>query len=658
MENRRPLISALLVLFLAVNAFAYNNMGPHQRINEIALQRFTDKIMPSDPYLKNASLDGASCKGIAWDVSDGVADLSPLEYSQVIAVDRVKSMQNWIIDGGFSADEPEIPMALRHFYDPVRTPSYLTDYVKLYGIPHPEDPKTSAVDWAFTPSENLYSYAKGKEYFTLALADAEPGNVNYGKAWRSVGETMHLVSDMTVPAHVRNDGHIPKFDPDIYETTIGTSTIDAYMDGPIANLNYKCTDPKGKDLKTLMQDVAKWTNENFFSKDTVPQPDSDVTANKNEKYPSPGITGEQNSNGYYYRKIENYRNYDDSDASLSGMMRLATTQVTGVFFKKTIYKIDHKIVVQQKEILIPTAIRASESVLDAFLPRFTVKIDSAVNDPKNPGKKIVSAHIEHILTKEWPGDLTIGNGAHIVVGNTDNLLKLVDNLDNDRNQNRIKYSVPAKEGDKISVYYDLGGYKTGAAGQKSVDMESLILTPEDAPPGLKLEVNGPLDVEYSTGRQEVTLYNSRMDHMVTNGNSEYVVPGYDCVATNTLIVTVFFQPRIVDGADMLELLKKDNKRTSVGAMGIDGAGFDALYGQSGDNGFFAGHQAIFEKNGWIVNLAITGASDAMRKEAYKEWVAKCRDSLQKNDAKVFEDTTISNIDMVKHLARRIADKIA
>jgi hypothetical protein len=94
--------------------------------------------------------------------------------------------------------------------------------------------------------------------------------------------------------------------------------------------------------------------------------------------------------------------------------------------------------------LIPTAIRASESVLDAFLPRFALKIDSVIIDPKDSTKKIISAHIEHIPTKEWPSEPKIANGAHIVVGSTDNLLKLADNLDNSLNQNRIRYSVSAR----------------------------------------------------------------------------------------------------------------------------------------------------------------------------------------------------------------------
>jgi hypothetical protein len=189
-------------------------------------------------------------------------------------------------------------------------------------------------------------------------------------------------------------------------------------------------------------------------------------------------------------------------------------------------------------------------------------------------------------------------------------------------------------------------------------MESLILTAEDAPPGLKLESDEPLEVEYSTGRQDATLYNSQMDHTLNKyGNMQYVVPGFDCVATNTIGVTVFFQPRILDGVDTLEGLKKSIKRTSVGATGIGGAGFDAIYGQSEDNGFFTGYQAIYEKNGWIINIAITAASDTQRKEAYKSFAARCRQSMNKDDAKVFEDMTVTNIDMVKHLARRIADKI-
>ncbi len=68
------------------------------------------------------------------------------------------------------------------------------------------------MDWAFDRDLGSgyyiqdYSWNDGLRIYQEALASASCCNEKYGQAWRAVGETMHLVSDMTVPAHVRNDG--------------------------------------------------------------------------------------------------------------------------------------------------------------------------------------------------------------------------------------------------------------------------------------------------------------------------------------------------------------------------------------------------------------------------------------------------------------------
>ncbi|MDD9303989.1 MAG: hypothetical protein HUK40_17240 [Desulfobacter sp.] len=146
---------------------------------------------------------------------------------------------DWLIEGGFSADEPEIWMGLRHFFDPI-TGLYLTDFSHDWTTTIGNEtvkrltgrPEMDARTWALVgPAKNNFkpnpwTWEKGIGYMQKALACTDsPGKKDdlYAAAWRCLGETMHLMVDMTVPAHVRNDSHPGIWDkknglaPDPYE---------------------------------------------------------------------------------------------------------------------------------------------------------------------------------------------------------------------------------------------------------------------------------------------------------------------------------------------------------------------------------------------------------------------------------------------------------
>ncbi len=59
---------AALLLMISGQTMAYDDsIGAHSKINELAIAKFQSDIMPKDPYLINATLNGAKCSGIAWD---------------------------------------------------------------------------------------------------------------------------------------------------------------------------------------------------------------------------------------------------------------------------------------------------------------------------------------------------------------------------------------------------------------------------------------------------------------------------------------------------------------------------------------------------------------------------------------------------------------
>ena len=128
----------------------------------------------------------------------------------------------WIRDGGFEEDEPAW-RCLRHFHDPIKT----WNEAGLLNL------SESLIYWAqqSEPSDQLgesneYSWQSARTYFHQALLTGSEDQ--YAKTFRALGQVMHLVSDAAVPAHVRNDPHIPYiFDADPYENWVKKIVMDS-----------------------------------------------------------------------------------------------------------------------------------------------------------------------------------------------------------------------------------------------------------------------------------------------------------------------------------------------------------------------------------------------------------------------------------------------
>jgi hypothetical protein len=600
MENSRAVktilvtMGAVLVLSLCAQgflstqkAYAWDNVSTHPVINEFAFNNFVGQWMPYDPYLKNANLQGGLATGLAWDPTDGTSWFSATAKTPV---KRQKNIQEWLISGGFSADEPEFPMSLVHFYDPVRMPHYLTDTINDLpaGVGTWNNPNTDAYQWAFESTDNVFSFANGETYFQSALASRDSSDINYGKAWRSVGETMHLISDMTVPAHVRNDAHIPwgnLYDPMEYFADSGD--VQAYGTGYPATSDfgsYNTAYTTDKDIRTLFKEVATWTNQSFFSRDTVPQYNSNTTPNGKLAYPSPKVTINPTATEYYTTNFDGNKNFP-----------LARAAITGLIWKTPYLVVDQTVFDAQRKVLIPTAIKASAAVMDAFLPRFQVIIDKVEPDTKIKGNYVISAHIKQIPTREWPHDLIIRNGAHIVVNGVDTVVTTDTNLDNKDTLNTIKISLPAKEGNSVSANYVLGGYEVYSDNYKiSASSTVPVATPSSKPApttkptaapavGVVLESASTLSVMPSmNGGSIITLYT----------NTRMVNPGKPAEFS----FTVNGKPGTFTGAQLREY--------EFGVHGIElSTDMDIPYGAANVTVSYSGNDAVAEDGSRLASFS-------------------------------------------------------
>lgn len=467
MDNRWFLIAVIIVLVcipLQVTAYSNDNMGGHLLINQFAIESFERDI--ADLLPKGTSLRGEECWGWAWDETDGKADVGP---RNMIRVYRSKSLQNWIKDGGFSADEPERTMALVHFYDPRnRALAYLTDYQILVEVGtlwyggNFVNPERSAVDWAFDRDLGSgyfiqdYSWNDGLRYYRDALADTSRTNDKYGQAWRAVGETMHLVSDMTIPAHVRNDGH-PTFDQDPYENSVGPYQVRQFRDGKALEINYN----QGS-LENLMVRIADSVNRNFYSADTTPVRYVKPDLRSSYSYPEPSLEGlVPDADGYYY--------LDGRALAREDTILFQPALEAGVI--KNVYRLDEKVLNAQRSVLIPTAIRASAEVLDRFLPRFEAKLSIRKFLPEDPEDDQYEVYTTlkqvHTEPDAWSGyDLIVRNGAYMVEtppGGTPtekplSLTPVWAAPPPDPTFNNWGDLYKFKPGTKVQMKYDLGGY--------------------------------------------------------------------------------------------------------------------------------------------------------------------------------------------------------
>lgn len=172
-----------------------------------------------------------------------------------------KTAMAWIKSGGTREDD--FPRFLTHFYDP-------TTGNGLYFLIQ----QTSSKDWAKNISGNQWNWVLALDNFYTALTstNAYIRETRLAATFRGMGQIMHLVEDLTAPAHVRNDPHIPvSRDKDFYEAFTDKNFnpakgIISYTGYPVVDLStFSNFDSFWKNGG---KGLAEFTNQNFLSRNT------------------------------------------------------------------------------------------------------------------------------------------------------------------------------------------------------------------------------------------------------------------------------------------------------------------------------------------------------------------------------------------------------
>ena len=195
-----------------------------------------------------------------------------------------KEIFKWIGDGGIYEDKPPecfIPYwrSRHHFHNPIDNSGFsgIWDTGILSGM--------SAIDWAMQPvgsqSCGYYSWNDARDYYYKALtsADKTTRETNFAEAFRAIGQDMHLVQDMSVPEHTRNDGHLfSQYEDWVkgqnvsdYSVSVVSFTPSASIPLSIYNLfdteQYSGMNPDITAQSTI--GLAEYSNANFLSPDTI-----------------------------------------------------------------------------------------------------------------------------------------------------------------------------------------------------------------------------------------------------------------------------------------------------------------------------------------------------------------------------------------------------
>lgn len=476
------LLLTALFLFAAVPAEAWSQ-HTHRQINLEAVKLFLSHTKGKEKYRLGPFADTGLTEPLRGIAVGG----SSLLVSDFLPTEGVLSPRGWIISGGDWADEPHLYSSVRHFYDPLSLSgvAYLTDQSEGHGLY--DSPATDARTWGLSSPDNPFCFFAALSAYKLALEvrDDHPlppalssshfktslslsprdhddyRRLQLSRAYRALGESMHMLGDMTQPAHVRNDSH-PADEPieaatfsDHVRKAAGSPFLDSRIRPFLASAGGTLQRPA-----ELFRQVASFVNMTFYTLDTIYDEESRVLPNNRQKgYPSPqlkdlevekkkipGFLTEREVRRFYgvfdgkrapmIQDRLSFHWFDPEQSFVSDIegFKEKAGRATAVALRRLgPFQIPHAFAAGQGEILLPVAIHACADLMDLFYPTLALtaefeetEIETEGADPRATPMRIIEmeASMKHEREKDpaWKAnDLTIqySGPAHLVVREKD-----------------------------------------------------------------------------------------------------------------------------------------------------------------------------------------------------------------------------------------------
>jgi hypothetical protein len=413
MKIRYILVSILgFLTYFAIHysILSYGNVKAHPSINGAIVEKFNELM--NSPGSRPKKFENYEFKfDQDKNLFKGKAVTNPGFFAATTGQsEESKTLTEWIKHGGYSADEPEVPASVRHFYDPIGLnggKKYLTNngtwWEGYYG-----NPSTDAIEWALGDSpkgkENVWSLDAGKTNMFLALStkDTNERKAYLAKAFRSIGEVLHNTGDMGCPPHVRNDSHASPIgfslgqgrfmgSPDPYEEYLVDSCGNTYK-GNSPDDDLKSYFEGASTIRSINVKLATFTNSNFFTHETINGFVDDIylksPINKDGNYPNPRLENLEYNN----------QNYTFSKQFPSGRTVVLCKDYSFFSLKGRGYPyVDFASVRSQATELIPDIISAGVNVMRLFIPYLRIEL-TEVDDLSDT----IQIKVIHETDSEYP----------------------------------------------------------------------------------------------------------------------------------------------------------------------------------------------------------------------------------------------------------------
>lgn len=261
-----------------------------------------------------------------------------------------------------SLDQLLVLRSANHFYDPVYDHGWILDQ-GIFSLMDDVTPLASPT-WALSSEAQLANPKYDGDFSWLACVQKALDNDAIG-AFYCLGHLLHLLEDLTVPAHVRDDSHasftiwedadgIHKIWGDPYEQWLKADCKAGNLEiqNPFTDNSFPVITIT--NLAEAMKIAARYTNSHFFSADTI----------NDSRYPLPQISREDaefspdgKTMSYAYGTDENGQEY-----------RLARVSIISRWFHdKKVYSLDRACVLDNWKYSSRIAAIYGVALIDFFL---------------------------------------------------------------------------------------------------------------------------------------------------------------------------------------------------------------------------------------------------------------------------------------------------
>lgn len=244
-------------------------------------------------------------------LTDEIVDFYNLSH---VDTPLTAEQKEWVVEGAILEDTP--PRWINHFYDPIWKNGWSGEHTgwlwermmqsASYWLLSQYEP-ASSLSWIRNRGlQSSYALYGGDHTWDRAVEEYRKGNKK--EAYRTLGHVLHLIEDASVPDHTRNDTHAHELrwvtgdygSP--YEEYSKQYTRQTIKQLRIAEtlIRERQQPPKLSIIDDYLISLAKYSNNHFFSKDTI----NETGEGDNFKYHYPKIIRDNNIIGYGKDEVE------------------------------------------------------------------------------------------------------------------------------------------------------------------------------------------------------------------------------------------------------------------------------------------------------------------------------------------------------------------